>query len=68
MTTTKQQGESEALLVNERTAAELLGVAPRTVWALAARGELASVRIGRRKLYSLETLRRFVAERETTAA
>ena len=58
-------GDTQALLVDERTAAVMLGVAPRTVWSMAASGELPSVRIGRRKLYAIETLRRFIAERET---
>jgi hypothetical protein len=43
----------------------MLGVAPRTLWSLANSGELPCVRIGRRKLYSIDTLRRFIAERET---
>ncbi len=43
----------------------MLGVVPRTLWAMAASGELPSVRIGRRKLYAIDTLRRFVSQRET---
>jgi predicted DNA-binding transcriptional regulator AlpA len=58
-------GESQPLLVDEPTAAKMLGVSPRSVWTMAACGELPSVRIGRRKLYAVETLRRWIAERET---
>lgn len=58
-------GNTPALLVDERTAAAMLGVAPRTIWAMAASGELPSVRIGRRKLYAIESLRRFIAARES---
>jgi excisionase family DNA binding protein len=54
----------EPLLLDEAEAARLLGVAPRTLWSLADAGELPCVRIGRRKLYAVETLRRFIAERE----
>jgi len=36
------------LLVDERTAARLLGVSPRTIWAMANRGDLPRVRIGKR--------------------
>jgi excisionase family DNA binding protein len=62
------EGENQPLLVDERTAAAMLGVAPRTIWSMAASGELPSVRIGRRKLYSVETLRRFIAEQEAASA
>ncbi len=61
-------GDTQALLVDERTAAAMLGVAPRTLWSLADSGELPCVRIGRRKLYSRDTLRRFIAQRETAGA
>ncbi len=60
-------GETTPLLLDEREAARLLGVAPRTLWSLADSGELPCVRIGRRKLYSRDTLRRFIAEREAGA-
>jgi excisionase family DNA binding protein len=60
-------GEAQPLLVGEREAAAMLGVAPRTIWSLADAGKLPSVRIGRRKLYAIETLRRFIADREAAA-
>lgn len=49
----------EPLLVSEKTTAKLLGISPRTVWALAARGELEFQRIGRRKLFSVKSLKAF---------
>ena len=59
---------SQPLLVDERIAAAMLSVSPRTLWSMAASGELPCVRIGRRKLYSVETLRRFIAECEAAGA
>jgi hypothetical protein len=58
-------GDTTPLLLDERAAARMLGVAPRTLWSLADNGALPCVRIGRRKLYSIDALRRFIAERET---
>ena len=48
------------LLVDEREAARLLGVSPRTVWALAASGELSVVRIKRAKRYDMADLRAYI--------
>jgi hypothetical protein len=36
----------------------------RTLWTLTACGSIPSVRVGRRVLYSVETLHRWIAERE----
>lgn len=47
------------LLVDEKTAAELLGVSKRTVFELNEAGELSCKRIGSRKLYSVTRLREF---------
>ncbi|HUE72670.1 MAG TPA: helix-turn-helix domain-containing protein [Pirellulaceae bacterium] len=60
-------GEPEALLIDERSAAALLGVSPRTIWTLADAGEIPFVRIGRRKLYSRETLLAWIRARELSA-
>src|SRR5262249_26125661 len=49
------------LLVNEREAARLLRVSPRTVWQLNASGELPCVRLGRAKRYAVASLQEFVA-------
>jgi len=56
--------KSEPLLVNEREAAQLLGVSPRTVWSLNASGELRSVRIGRCKRYDLADLLAYIARKK----
>lgn len=53
-----------SLLVDTREAARLLNISTRTLWTLTARGELPSVRIGRRVLYRLETLREFSERQE----
>ncbi|HEX5103218.1 MAG TPA: helix-turn-helix domain-containing protein [Pirellulaceae bacterium] len=54
----------ETLLLDERTTARLLGVSSRTLWTLSAAGEIPFVRIGRRKLYSRETLVNWIRTRE----
>jgi len=55
---------AEPLLVNLRAAARLLCMSERTAWTLAKRGELRTVRIGRRMIrFSIADLRTFVAER-----
>ncbi|MHB1038679.1 MAG: helix-turn-helix domain-containing protein, partial [Pirellulales bacterium] len=56
-------------LVNEREAARLLGICPKSVWLRTyPRGTLRSVRIGSRVLYNVETLRAWVAEQEAAQA
>jgi excisionase family DNA binding protein len=55
------------LLVSEREAGRLLGVTPRTVFALRRAGELPAVKIGARVLYPLAALEQFIVDRATTA-
>ena len=50
----------EPILVDEPTAGKLLGCCARTVFGL----KLPCVRLGSRKLYSVETLKAFVRESE----
>jgi hypothetical protein len=51
---------AEPLLVDEETAAQLLGVSKRTVFDLEERGILKSIRIGKKiKRYSVSHLREF---------
>jgi len=51
----------ERMLVNECEAARLLSVSPRTMWAIAAAGEIRPIRIGRRvKRYDVQDLRDYV--------
>jgi excisionase family DNA binding protein len=47
---------TEALLVDAREAARLLGLSARTIWSLTQRRELPCRRIGRRVLYSRAAL------------
>lgn len=53
---------SSALAVNERQAAELLGISPRMLWAIRASGQIRAVRIGRRVVYGVDELRRFLTD------
>ena len=54
---------AEPMAVDARTAAKALGVSERTVWTLKDRGELPTVRIGRRVLYRVTDLHEFLANR-----
>ena len=57
-----ESGESSAvkpLLVDEKTAARMLGVSRRTVFDLNDSGTLRATRIGARKLYSVDAIERF---------
>ena len=53
-------GEVEVLAVNVREAARCLGVSPRTIATLIARGELVSRKIGRRRVIPIEALEKFL--------
>jgi len=48
------------LLFTEREAARMLSISPRTLWALAACGEIRTVKIGAAKRYPLVELRRWI--------
>lgn len=52
------------LLVDRREAGRLLGVSPGTIDNLRARGELASVKIGARRLFDVADLRQLIAARK----
>jgi len=54
----------DPLLIGVKDAARLLGIGERLLWSMSTSGELPSVRVGRRRLYSVETLRNWIAERE----
>lgn len=47
-------------LLSIKDAARCLGVGERQVWALLARGEMASVKIGRRRLIDARDLDAFI--------
>ena len=59
--------DSGKLLVNEREAARMLSICPRTLWGMAARGEVPVVRLGSRKLYSIDSLRQWGQNLEADA-
>lgn len=49
------------LLVDEREAARLLAVSPRTVFTLAADGKLPYLKIGRSKKFAVADIKAFIA-------
>ena len=61
------QADQEGLLTTQQ-AAEYFQVCERTVARMAARGELAAVRIGRCLRFRREDLDRFAAERASKAS
>lgn len=55
-------------LLNERQAARVLGVSPRTLWGLAARGEVPFVRVGKTaKRYDPNDLRAYCERNRVTS-
>jgi excisionase family DNA binding protein len=60
---TKPSSGSEPLLVGADEAARLLNVCSRTLWTLTNSGSLPHLRIGRRVLYPVDGLRRWIADR-----
>jgi excisionase family DNA binding protein len=58
---------AEVLAVNVPEAARRLGVSPRTIATLIARGELLSRKIGRRRVIPVEALERFLRRDHSTA-
>jgi len=51
------------LAVRAREAAKALGISPRTLWTLSRRGEVPCLRLGRLRLYPVEQLRAWLAEK-----
>lgn len=58
--------EVEVLAVNVPEAARRLGVSPRTIATLIARGELLSRKIGRRRVIPVEALEKFLRRDHNT--
>ena len=56
----------EVLAVDVTEAARRLGVSPRTVATLLARGELFSRRIGRRRVIPIRALEKFLNQAQRT--
>ncbi|MDR2762006.1 MAG: helix-turn-helix domain-containing protein [Planctomycetaceae bacterium] len=57
----------ERLLVKADELAIMLGVSVKTVWNLEKRGELPHVNIGRRVLFPVDEMRRWISERTIKA-
>lgn len=58
--------EVGVLAVDVREAARRLGLSPRTIATLIARGELLSRRIGRRRVIPVEALEKFLSRDHQT--
>lgn len=52
------------LLVDRREAGRLMGVSPGTIDNLRLRGELPSLKLGTRRLFDVEDLRRLIGDRK----
>ena len=61
------ESTSSKLLLSAKEAAATLGISPRTLWDI-PETELPVVRIGRRVLYALSDLERYVAKRTSGRA
>lgn len=60
--------ESKALapmLLDARNASKLLCVSERTLWSLASRGDVRSIKIGRLRRYDPADLRQFIIDKKT---
>ena len=58
----KNDERSEPLAVNAKEAAALLGVSQRLLWSLTNAGQVPHVRLGRRVLYPVDELRKWLSE------
>lgn len=58
----------QPILISKKSAAQLLGISPRSVDYLIQRGQLKPRRIGRRVLLSYRSLQQFAQTRCGTAA
>ena len=57
--------DNAKLLVDERTAAQMLSISQRTLWQLEHDGQIPCIRIGKgTKRYSVDALRAWIAEQE----
>ncbi len=61
----RKSEEQQRLLLSAREAATSLGICEKTLWAMTApRGDLRCVRIGRRVLYDIADISRWVESRK----
>ena len=59
--------QTPRLLLDIRQAAGALGVCPRTLAALVSAGKVPSVKLGKRRLFSVKALERFIEQEEAAA-
>jgi excisionase family DNA binding protein len=60
----EQEASQNSISVSVRTATQLSGLGRTRIYEAIGRGEIASIRIGRRRLIDFESLRRFLTLRE----
>ncbi len=60
----KQPVTSAPLLFDERQAAKMLAISPRTLWSLRDAGEVSCVRIGRAVRYAYDELERWIERKK----
>lgn len=57
---TRREPQDEQLLVDVPTAAKMLSICSKTLWALTDSGQITAVRIGRSVRYDPDDLREFI--------
>ena len=62
-----KQDAAPKLLIGIRQAADALSVCPRTLAALVSAGKLPSVKLGKRRLFSVRALEQFIEQEEAAA-
>jgi len=60
---TQNQTTIEPLLISSRQAARSLSISERTLFALAERGELHKIHVGRAVRYSMDDLKSWIAKK-----
>ena len=65
--TQPEKQDIERIGVSAEVASEMLGVGVRTMWTLAKERRVRTVRIGRRVLFSVQSLREFVDGKSANA-
>lgn len=60
---TSAQNESHVLALRAKEAARLLGISERGLWTLTNRGVVPHVRLGRRIVYPVHLLKRWLDDR-----
>ena len=65
---TRREPQDEPLLVDVPTAAKMLSICSKTLWALTDSGQITAVRIGRSVRYDPDDLRTWIARTKATKA